>query len=103
MAATALESHLLPLQVHGDPSCSPMLTKQGIPWTSVGDAFKCSGSWTAKRSRGWKTTLGSQCNFGSHQRFSDFMRNHIYLELGVGFSTRVPDVVGLAGARNECF
>ena len=48
-------------------------------------------------------TLGSQCNFGSHQRFSDFMWNHTYLELGVGFSTRVPDVVGLSGARNECF
>ena len=31
------------------------------------------------------------------------MWNHTYLELGVGFSTRVPDVVGLSGARNECF
>ena len=80
-----------------------MLTKQGIPWTSVGDAFQCSGSWTAKRSRDWKTTLGSRCNFGSHQRFSHFMGNQIYLEVAVGFPTRVPDLVGLGGAGNECF
>ena len=31
------------------------------------------------------------------------MRNEIYLEVGVGFSTRVPDLVGLGGARNDCF
>lgn len=57
----------------------------------------------AKRSRDWKTTLGSHCNFGLYQRFSNFMRNQIYLEVGIGFSPRVPDLLGLGGATNECF